>query len=471
MGSNLTAMVALLSFVAVAPALFCVLPPRRAVIAGFIIAWLFLPVAGLELRGLPDISKTYIATFGVMLGVCIFDPGRLLTFRPRWFDLPMLVWCTVPMASALSSGSGAYDGLSAVLKQSMQWGLPYFLGRIYFSDLAAMRDLAMAVVIGALLYVPFCLWEVRMSPNLHHYLYGYHPHSFAQHIRQSGYRPMVFMQHGLMVAMWMTWGTVCAMWLWRSGAVQRLWAMPLGLLVGVLFVTSVLCKSVGPLMLMLIGMGLFFWVRRVRMRWALWVVVAMVPLYITARATGAWSGESAVRLAESMAGPERARSLKGRLTNETLLVERALEAPIFGWGSGDGWRVKDKSGRDITTSDGLWVIALGQHGLVGLVAVTSATLLPLVLLLRRFPLASWIDPRIAPLAVLALLLGLWAVDNLLNAMIHPVYVVALGGVGTVLSVVRVEMTAAAAAAAPAPGSRQPPAARTQPRGRLLTAPR
>jgi len=33
------------------------------------------------------------------------------------------------------NGSGVYDGLSVMLSQIVTWGLPYFIGRVYFDDL------------------------------------------------------------------------------------------------------------------------------------------------------------------------------------------------------------------------------------------------------------------------------------------------------------------------------------------------
>jgi hypothetical protein len=343
----------------------------------------------------------------------------------------------------------------------MTWGVPYYLGRVYFTDLGGLRDLAVGVVIGGVLYAPLCLWEVRMAPTLHHTLYGYHQHSFAQHMRDGGYRPMVFMQHGLMVAMWMTWATVAAWWLWRSGAMRTLAGVPMGLVTGGLAVTLLLCKSIGPLGLAVAGVMLFYTTRRLQWRWAVWALIVMVPLYIGARASGAWSGASAVEAARMLAGPERARSLDGRIRNETILAERALQRPLFGWGGWDKWRVRDDSGRDISTSDGLWVIALGQNGIVGLAAVTLATLLPGALMLWRWPMQWWADPRVAPAAVLAVLMVLWAVDNLLNAMINPVYLLALGGLVALPGLAAVTRERAPALSVPMrrPSVAQPAAAR------------
>ena len=42
--------------------LFAVLAPRRAVMAAYLASWLFLPMAGYSIPGLPDYTKTSATT-------------------------------------------------------------------------------------------------------------------------------------------------------------------------------------------------------------------------------------------------------------------------------------------------------------------------------------------------------------------------------------------------------------------------
>lgn len=55
------------------------------------------------------------------------------------------------------------------------------------------------LVIAGLIYTVPMLYEIRMSPQLHTIFYGYFPHSFGQQARGGGFRPVVFMGHGLLV--------------------------------------------------------------------------------------------------------------------------------------------------------------------------------------------------------------------------------------------------------------------------------
>jgi hypothetical protein len=236
---------------------------------------------------------------------------------------------------------------------------------------------------------------------------------------------MVFMQHGLMLGLWMTSATLVAVWVWRRGAVRRLMGVPMALLAPCLLVTTVLCKSAGSLALLAGGLLVLF-ANRI-LGWGVLIVgvVALAPLYMVLRTNDVWDGEQIVSLAAQI-DERRADSLEGRLRNEDLIVHRALMKPAFGWGRWGRWRVRDESGADVTISDGLWAITLGQSGLVGLVSMTVSLLLPVLLLLRRVPARHWGHPMAASASALALMLVLYSLDGLLNAMLNPVYVLAAG---------------------------------------------
>jgi hypothetical protein len=54
-------------------------------------------------------------------------------------------------------------------------------------------------------------------------------------------------------------------------------------------------------------------------------------------------------------------------------------------------------------------------------------LLPVLLYRHRVPPGWWAHPLAAPGAVLAVLLPLYMIDCLMNAMLNPVFVLAIGG--------------------------------------------
>jgi hypothetical protein len=427
--------IALFASVGVIAALFSFMPPRRAAIAGYIGAWLFLPQASVPVLGYPDLTKSTAASLGILLGILFFDAGRLVRFRPHWIDIPAIVLICVPMAASLSNDLGAYDGASACLAQFVNWGLPYFIGRLYIDSFPAMRDLALGIFIGGLIYVPLCLIEVRMSPQLHRWVYGYHQHEFIQTIRGDSYRPMVFMQHGLMVAMWMASATIVAFWLWLSGSVRKIFGLPTSVFAFVFLGVTVLCKSFGALGLLLLALPALWLSARLRTVWIILLIVALPAVYMYLRVNDMWDGESVAELIERIS-PDRADSLRYRLNAEAIMTDKAMEQQWFGWGGWGRSLVYNEWGRAVAETDGLWIITLGTTGLVGLAALTAVVCLPVLLFTLRVRPLWWSMPAVAPAAVLAMLLLMHSIDNLVNAMVNPTYIMIAGGLGTLFLAVR-----------------------------------
>ncbi len=410
-------------------AFFVLLPARRAVILSFVAGWMFLPNYDYKISSLPNIDKTAVICLAVLAAMFFLDTRRLLRFRPRWIDLPMLLLCCGPFASSLTNGLGPKDGVYESVHEILLWGLPWLIGRMYFTDLESLRDLAVGIFIGGLVYAPLCLLEMRIGPQLNFRVYGFNQHSFLQHIRYGGYRPMVFMQHGLMVGLFMSAATLSGAWLWRSGSLRQIFGIPLPVFVIPLFCTTILVKSVGAIGLMFAGMAVLYGVRYLRSTLPVAAFAAAILVYIAVRMTGVIPSSVLVATANAALGAERAQSLESRLINEDMLTTRALEQPVFGWGGWGRARIKDASGKDVTITDSLWIIYLGNKGLVGLAGLFLALLLPPLLLTRRLPARYWTHPDAGACAVLAVVLMLWAADNLLNAMINPVYLLIAGGLG------------------------------------------
>lgn len=407
---------------------FQLLPARRAVIAAYLVAWLFLPVASYKLPGLADYDKITATNAGVFLGVLIFDAARLRVLRLGWIDVPMLIWCACPFVTSVVNDLGAYDGVAQVGHQVLIWGLPYLIGRLYFSSWDAMRELARGIFAGGLVYVPLCLWEIRMSPQLHAIVYGFHQHDFTQTFRGTGFRPTVFMEHGLMVGMWMAMASFVGLMLWSLGKMRSIGRIPMWIAVLALVLTTVLCKSLGALVLLATGAGVLWTVRRIRMPLPLLAVLLVPFAYIGVRATGAWSGSEFLSVIQSVNG-ERAVSLQVRLEAEDLLAAKARERPLFGWGGWGRYSVmRDEESNIEVIVDGLWIAVFGQFGLVGLIAVVLSILGPVVALWRHCPLRVWTHPAVLPAGVLAVILALYMIDNLMNAMVNPIYMLIAGGI-------------------------------------------
>lgn len=410
--------------------LFNQLPVQRALVISFIGAWLFLPQASFALIGLPDFTKMSATCYGILLATFIFDAKRFQQFQGSWIDIPMVIWCLCPIASSLANGLGPYDGLSQALGQTVTWGFPYFLGRLYLGNLSGLKQLAIGIIAGGILYVPLCLLEIRLSPQLHRWVYGFHAHSFEQTFRLGGFRPTVFMEHGLMVGVWMMSATLMALWLWRAGTLTQLWNIPIIWLVLALGLTFILLKSTGAYALLLISVILLFTVTWSRSSIAIWLLAILMAGYLIIGTTGLLTPNYTRQLVvttSQVTGPERAQSLGFRLDNEQILSAKARIKPIFGWGGWGRARVYNEAGQDISVTDSLWIIAFGNHGWVGLGSLMATIMLPILTLAKRIPVSNWTHPAAAPVAALSVALLIYGLDCLVNAMVNPVFALAAGG--------------------------------------------
>ncbi|NTU93699.1 MAG: hypothetical protein HGA56_06760 [Chlorobiaceae bacterium] len=403
---------------------------RQAAAIAFVAGWMFLPVAALNLPGLPDYTKTTAVCAGILAGAYLFDKERFSNFRFSAHDIPMLLWCIAPFFSSVANGLGPYDGLSQTMYQAITWGLPYYIARVYFSDFGSMKLLALAIFIGAVAYIPFCWFELIMSPQLHRLTYGYHQSNFLQTLRDGGgFRPMVYMEHGLMTAMWMVLGVFLGTWLLYCKELPgRLLFVPTRwLLLGLIF-TVVMMKSVGAIVLLLIGLAIVYLSQKMK-NTVLVVVMLCVPLlYTYTRTTGIWDGKNLSGFVAEKFSATRAQSLQFRFDNETILIDKALSGTFFGWGGYGRSRVYSKSGKDISITDGLWIITLGQNGIYGLVTMFVAIQMPALLFIRRVKPELWSMGAWGAPAVMAIFMGIYMIDNLLNGMINPIYMLFNGGI-------------------------------------------
>ena len=410
---------------------YAVLSPRRAFLTSMVLGWLFLPVATYELPGFVDYTKDVAVPFSVLIGMLVFDSDRLARGAFHRYDLPIAVWCLCPMATSIWNELGFYDGLSGVLDRAFIYYLPYVLGRIYLASFAGLRELAVAWVLGALVYTPLCVWEIRMSPQLHVQLYGYFAHEggFAQVFRYGGWRPMVFQHHGLMLGLFMAMGAFLAFALWITKAKRDLFGIPMSLCFLVLAAVNVLIKSTGAAGLLAGGVVALATIRWWRISLPYWAVVLVPLVYVVLRAPGWWDGANVVQLVDSVLGPDRAHSLSYRLEAEGLLAGKAMEQPIFGWGEHDRGRVAwDKSPDGMVVPDGLWIQAFNVNGIVGITSLLLAFLLPAWLLGRKLAPRQQLRTELGLITALSMLTALFMIDSLMNAMLVPMYFAALGGV-------------------------------------------
>jgi len=424
---NLLAHISLIVWPMLVLLLYATQPVGRATIWAILGAYLLLPVgAAIKISGIPPIDKDTVPNIAAVIG-CSFIAGRQFRFG-RGFGLTevlLLTLLTSPFVTSelntddivvggrLLPGLGAYEGLSATVGEFL-FVIPFFLARNVLRSPKDIADLFRAMVIAGLAYSLLELYEVRMSPQLHAIFYGYPPHDFIQQVRQGGYRPMVFLGHGLLVAFFTMTTAVAAAALWRTR--YPLGSLPVtGWLTGML----VLCKSAGALVYGIVLIPLVrFMSPRLQVNIAL-VLVAIAMLYPVLRATDLFPTRSLTEFSDSLSSGERAASLQFRFDNEDKLLARATERPIYGWGRFGRNRVYSaENGDDESVTDGVWIIVLGTWGLVGFVAQFGLLALTVVRASWALEWAKTKEEQIF-IAALALIIAVNMIDLLPNSSLSP----------------------------------------------------
>ncbi len=424
---NILVPIALLAFPPLVMTLFKKIGTHQAIATAFIAGWMFLPVANYDIFLLRN-TKTAAICLSVLASAYLFDKERLSKFQFNAADIPMLLWCTASFFSSIANGDGPYDGLSQAMYQSVRWGIPYCIGRIYFNDVDSTKILALAIFIGSVVYIPFCWFELIMSPQLHRLTYGYHQSDFIQTLRDGGgFRPMVYMEHGLMTAMWMVLGVFLGIWMFITDVLpKKIMHIPSLYLLMLLTFTTIMLRSVAAVSWLIIGLLVLYVSNKIKTAFLLIILMLVPYLYIVTRTTGYWDGRN---LSDSVSGnfsANRSQSLQFRFDNETILIQKALQGSFFGWGGYGRSRVYDTEGKDVSTTDGLWIITFGTNGIYGLLVMVFAIQWPLLLFFMRVKPEFWKTKTWSSSAVMAVFLGIFMIDNLLNAMINPVYMLCNG---------------------------------------------
>ncbi len=426
---NAVAYLVLLSWPVVAYLLWARLDPARALIWTVLAGYLLLPpLTVLNLPVVPDLDKSSVPNL-MSLALAIFLLRDRISFLPEsiFGKAFIALYVLVPFGAVLTNadpipieaqdiqGMRIYDSVAAVANQAIVL-LPFFLARRYLATDAAMRAIVMALVAAGLAYSVPMLLESRLSPRLNVWIYGFFQHDFFQTIRFGGYRPVVFLPHGLWVAFFAMMCFVASVLVLRLGPAA---ARPrYALITPYLALMVIICKSAGPVIYALILAPIVLFVGR---RWQLLfaaVLAVTVVVYPLLRGAQLVPMQAIVDAAQEV-NADRAASFAFRVDNEEQLLARAQERPWFGWGGYGRNLIHDPiTGRTLTIADGAWIIVLGTYGWLGYIAEFGLLALPLLLLGREALVTR--SAAFSPFAcVVALILGANMMDMLPNATLIP----------------------------------------------------
>lgn len=373
--------------------LFAILDAPKAIIASLLFGYLLLPeTLYFDLPLLPTLNKHTIPAMVCLLFVLLSGAKNNAKVLPGWLpkaNLPRVLIFVLLFSTFLTvmtnpdplvygpvflQGLRPYDGFSIILGLLVSL-IPFFLARKYLAYPEQQRMLLVGFVIAGFLYSFLALFEVRMSPQLNSMIYGFFPHSFEQHIRSGGFRPLVFLAHGLWLAIFFAVTILGAFSLSRTvGGNERIKYLAVGFW---LLLTLSLSNSLGALVIavILLPVVLFFGTRTQLILCAIFAVIIL--LYPAIRGAGLVPVDAILTWAEGVS-PDRAHSLNFRLANEDLLLSRAQERPIFGWGGFGRSMVFNEYGYELTITDGYWIIVVGQGGWVRYLAEFGLLCMPAV---------------------------------------------------------------------------------------------
>lgn len=401
----------------------------RALIWTVIGSYLLMPpLLAFDLPMVPDLDKDTLPPLAATV-ITVLQLHRRVSPWPesRVGQLLLIVFVASPFVTVMVNpdpipilyaddipGMRPYDSFATVATQVL-YLLPMFLARRDLATTAALRSLLQVLVLTGLLYSVPMLFEVRFSPQLNRWIYGYFQHDFSQTIRFGSFRPVVFTPHGLWMAFYALLCLLAAAVFLREGPAE---ARPRQLLAFLwLGMMLYLCKSFGPAAYALAGLGLLL-LFPVRLQiLAAGVIACIVILYPLLRGLHLVPVLDILDFARSLSA-ERAWSLEYRLINEEQLLSRAAEHPWFGWGGYGRNLIHDPlTGQLWTVPDGYWIIVIGQNGWLGYVAEFGLLCLPLWLLARE---ALARGARLSrEVGAVALMLAFNLADLLPNATIIP----------------------------------------------------
>ena len=316
---------ALLSWPVVSFWLYWTRPVGRATLWTILGAQLLLP-EGIFIKlahsGSPQIlDKFSIPNLVALLG-CILCARRPLRFWNKFglAEILLLMALAGPFITSELNGDlikfghltlpsiGHYEALSAAFAEFV-FLLPFLLGRQILRTAADNEDILRILVIAGLIYSLPMLFEIRMSPQLNFWVYGYVPSDFIQEVRDGGFRPMVFMGHGLAVAFFAMTTVIAAAALWRLKT--SIMQLPSGPITAYLSMVLLLCKSFGALVYALALAPLVRWTNprlHIRLAMVLSTIALTYPLLRTADLVPT---STIIDLAKSISS-ERAASLETR---------------------------------------------------------------------------------------------------------------------------------------------------------------
>jgi hypothetical protein len=389
------------------------------------------------------VDKDLVVSISAILGCLIIKPRAILggdkVGRSYFALIPIMIvglYLTVQTnpdsitaGRRVMPGLNLHDFLSMATHAVLYWWPAFFLGRKLFTKAEDLEVLCTVLAVGGLVYSLFIFVEIKMSPQFNRWVYGYFAASFDETMRGGGYRPTVFMRHGLTLALFMLMSLLAATGLARARI--RLFGISSRWIAAYLALVFVACHSAGALVNAVVLVPSLIWMRARSQARLATVMAALVLLYPLLRFYDLIPVDSLVSFFTATLGADRAGSLAFRLKNEGDLLRRAIERPWFGWGGWGRQFLYNPWGGLQSIVDGEWIAMLGYSGVVGFLSIFGLLILPIFRFARK-KLPRMVSRRDTILGSTVLLISAAYVFDLLpNSGVAPYLMMTIGALAGV----------------------------------------
>jgi O-antigen ligase len=211
---------------------------------------------------------------------------------------------------------------------------------------------------------------------------------------------------------------------------KRVAGIPMGVAAAVLAATTVLCQSVGSILLLFLLLPLTLSTRRSTLRlYAALAILGIVGFTLLLVAThgslrAASQHNSILQTLAAILAKSGRGSLSWRLARDTNHIGLALHRPLLGYGSWAWWQNGD------VRPWSLWLLLFGMYGAVGLLAFAAILFLPILAAVASLKAERNAARRQLAMAIVAVTLMIAADDLLNSAMILP-YLLLFAGLASI----------------------------------------
>ena len=386
--------------------------------------YLMLPIGvDFDFPLIPALNKMNIPVITAFLGCKYLAKRKITIFPPKGLERYLIILFFIgSIGMVVTNGDSVNetyrfipglsykDTFSVVLSQLLLL-LPFILGLQLIRTYEDQVTLLKLLVTAGLIYSVFIMFEIRMSPQLHKWIYGFFPHTWGQQVRYGGFRPVVFLGHGLWVSIFLA--VVLGGALALAKIKVRVTRFSNGLVISYLMGLLIIAKGFGAIIL---GSVLLFGITFLRSKWVIrlaFIIAAIAITYPLLCILEIFPHDFIVSLVYPI-DSSQAGSLQFRFNQEVPLLERAKEKIIFGWGGWDRNRLVD------SVTDGYWIILFGKYGLIGFSAIFGLMFTAVHSGIRVFPTLET-DSEKYLISGHCLVVAIIMVDQIPNHSINPLF--------------------------------------------------